>query len=195
MTAPAIKDSPEGSGPQYDGLRVTREEYLALPEDGYLYDMIDGVLHVTPSPFFDHSRANGRFYRLLMDFVDAQDNPPGEACQDVDVFLPDGNPDVLRPDVSFILAENAGIIKGHIHGVPDLVCECLSRRTATRDLGVKAERYLANGVREYWIIDPRDQSIQVWYNRDNESWEKHSGERLESRLLPGFVIEVAGFWG
>jgi len=74
------------------------------------------------------------------------------------------------------------------------LCECLSVRTASRDLGVKAERYLANGVREYWIIDPGDKSIQVWYNRDNESWEKNTREIPASRLLPGFAIETATFW-
>ena len=105
----------------------------------------------------------------------------------IDIFLPDGG-DVLRPDISFILNENLSIVKGHIHGVPDLICEVLSDSTRSRDLGVKADRYLLNGVKEYWIVDPKVKEIQVWINLNQKEWEKISGDVLNSKLLSGFLI-------
>jgi len=60
------------------------------------------------------------------------------------------------------LNERLNLVAQRIHGAPDLVCEILSDRTAARDLGVKADRDLANGAREYWIVDPRDKSVQLW---------------------------------
>jgi len=177
--------------PRYAGLRVTREEYLDLEDDGFLYDMIEGVLYVTPSGSYEHGGACGEFYFFLRLYL--KRNNLGTITQETDVLLPDGG-DVLRPDLSFILHENRKIIKVHIHGAPDLICETLSDSTAKRDLGIKAERYLSNGVKEYWIVDPRDKSMQVWCNSAGRIWEKRTGSVLESRLLPGFKIDVQEFW-
>ncbi len=171
--------------PKYSGWKVTREEYLSLPDDGFKYDMIDGVLALTPSGFFDHDNSQLNFGRLLGNFV--EERKVGKLVSEVDIFLPDGG-DVLRPDISFILNENLPIVKGHIHGVADLVCEVLSESTRARDLGVKADRYLLNGIKEYWIVDPKENEIFVWINQDKKEWEKRSGEELESELLKGFAI-------
>jgi len=177
--------------PRYAGKSVSREEYLDLPEDGFRYDMIKGVLRLSsPSASFSHSEVFLKFARKLGNH--AQSESLGRLTVEVDVLLPDGG-DVLRPDVSFVARERENIILKHIHGAPDLVCESLSDSTARRDLGEKADRYLACGVREYWIIDARDRSIRVWYN-ENGAWEKNEGATLESRLLPGFTIDAREFW-
>ena len=188
--------------PRYAGKSVTREEYLDLPEDGFQYDMIKGVLRLSsPSATFSHSEAFFEFGARLRDYLKL--HPLGRAAVEVDVLLPDGG-DVLRPDLSFVSRERENIILKHIHGTPDLICESLSDSTAKRDLGdfslsagaeaPAADRYLACGVREYWIVDSRDQSIRVWYN-ENGVWEKNEGALLESRLLPGFAIGAREFWG
>ena len=121
--------------PRYDGWAVTREEYLDLEEDGYKYDVVEGVMHLTPSASSDHGNSQIRFAFLLESYL--KTNRAGKAFLEVDVFLPDGG-DPLRPDISFVVGERLNIIKTHIHGAPDLVCEVLSDRTATRDLGEKA---------------------------------------------------------
>ena len=180
--------------PRYNGLRVSREEYLDLEDDGYKYDMNAGVLQLTPSPAYSHGKSGSDFIIQLGKYLEQNDR--GEIVNEIDVLLPDGG-DVLRPDVSFILKERLRIVKTHIHGPPDLVAEILSESTANRDLVEKADRYLACGVQEYWIIDPRNRSLAVWYNtgpKDAPQWEKHRGDVLESRLLPGFRITAKEFW-
>ena len=172
--------------PRYDGRRVTREEYLDLPDDGFQYDMIEGELHMSPSPFFEHAYVASQFQILLGNYLKVK--PVGFVVHEVDIFLPDGG-DVLRPDVLLILEKNKHIIVGHIHGTPDLICEVLSDSTRERDLGIKANRYLANGVKEYWILNPADRSIHLWMNRGNQ-WDKKSDTSLESELLPGLQITV-----
>lgn len=178
--------------PRYEGRRVTREEYLNLPDDGFMYDMIEGVLHMSPSAFFEHNRSIFKFMSVIEKFCE-KNKIFGEMAADTDVFFPDGG-DVLRPDVCFILAENKRIIVGHIHGVPDLVCEVLSDSNRDRDLGVKADRYLANGVKEYWILDSANKSLAVWVNR-GLAWQKHFGARLSSSLLSGLEISVDDIYG
>ena len=139
--------------PRYEGLTLSREEYLDLEEDGFKYDMIEGVLHLAPSGEFDHGKLQLSFGSKLIAHLEKYNQ--GNAVTEIDVFLPDGE-DVVRPDVSFILSENLHIVKTHIHGVPDLVCEVLSPGSMKRDLGVKAQRYLKNGVREYWVVYPKE---------------------------------------
>jgi len=100
------------------------------------------------------------------------------------------NPPLNRPtDVSLILEEHKDIILGHIHGTPDLICEILSDSTRERHPGIKADRYLFNGVKEYWIVDPSKKTIQVWLNH-GKNWDKKSGEILASELLPGLQISI-----
>ncbi len=69
----------------------------------------------------------------------------------------------------------------------DLIAEVLSPSTRSRDLGIKAERYLACGVKEYWIVDPENSKIHLWRNLGNE-WKKESGDELVSSVLQGLVI-------
>jgi Uma2 family endonuclease len=181
----------EKNTPRYEGRRVTREEYLDLPDDGFKYDMIEGELHMSPSAFFEHAFAATQFEILLGNYLKIK--PMGYVVHEVDVFFPDGE-DVLRPDVSLILQENKNIIIGHIHGTPDLVCEVLSDSTKERDLGVKADRYLVNGVKEYWILNLADKTIQVWYNRGS-AWDKKSGSTLNSELLAGLQVFTGDIYG
>jgi len=170
--------------PKYHGMKVTREIYLDLEDDGYKYDMIDGVLYMSPSAFFEHNRIIFRICGFLNDYF--KKNQIAEAVPETDVFLPDRG-DVLRPDISVILKENYDIIKGHIHGVPDIVFEVLSSSTRTRDLGIKADRYLKNGVKEYFIIDPENKTISLWQNNNKIDWQKLENNRA-SYILPDFKL-------
>lgn len=65
----------------------------------------------------------------------------------------------------------------------------LSPATRKRDLTVKADRYLKNGVAEYWIVDPDEKEVQLWVNRQNQ-WEKHTGDELTSSLIPDCKISA-----
>lgn len=178
------------AGARYHGLAVSREEYLDLPEDGFKYDMIEGVLYVSPSAGFEHGSSYGRFYYFLT--LALEKNPVGRATIETDILLPDGG-DVLRPDVCFIRKENLRIIKKHVHGVPDLVCEVLSESTRKRDLKEKAERYLKNGVAEYWIIDPEKETIELWKNA-GQSWQKQKEGPFASEVIAGLVIDLEKFY-
>jgi Uma2 family endonuclease len=174
----------EKQTPKYSGMHVSREEYLDLEEDGFRYDMIEGVLHLSPSPEFEHSSRSGNLFYKIKSYL--QERKIAHIVFETDVFLPDKK-DVVRPDISVILNENMNIVKKHIHGSPDLVAEVLSPSTRNRDLGIKAERYLSCGVKEYWIVDPENSKIHLWRNLGNE-WKKESGDELVSSVLQGLVI-------
>lgn len=177
--------------PRYAGLKVSREEYLDLEEDGFKYDMVEGVLQVAPSGEFEHGKLQLSFGSKLIAYLEKNDL--GKAVTEIDTFLPDGG-DVVRPDVSFILTGKLNIVKTHIHGVPDLVCEVLSPGSIKRDLGIKAQRYLKNGVSEYWIVYPKEKKIELWINKNKKEWDKKSTPILKSSLLKGFKINQKDFF-
>jgi len=137
--------------------RKTKEDYLALPDD-VRAELIDGELYVTPAPEVAHQRAVARLWRTLQDYAAARD--AGEAfVSPCDVHLPSG--DVVQPDVLFVTHANAGIVREHVHGVPDLVVEVLSPSRPERDRFVKRALYERNRVPEYWVVDPEERSVEV----------------------------------
>ncbi len=182
------------TGPRYEGLKVTREQYLDLPDDGYKYDVIDGVMHMSPSAFYPHNRVAVKLARLIDDYLEA--NNLGETVPETDVLLPDGG-DPLRPDISVLLNESFDKVYGHIHGAPDIVVEVLSESSRERDLDLdlKADRYLTTGVKEYWIADPDAHALQIWVNDNKRAWQRRQGEAVKSDILAQLRIDQSWIFG
>jgi Uma2 family endonuclease len=99
----------------------------------------------------------------------------------------------------FISNERLDIIKEkNIKGAPDLVMEVLSPGTAYYDLRHKKEVYAEHGVREYWIVDPMERSIEVYANRDGGfeqiAFAKQT-ERVGSRLFSELSVSLPEVFG
>ena len=74
----------------------------------------------------------------------------------------------MQPDLMFISDERKHIVEEkRIVGSPDLVVEVLSGETEERDRGYKFLRYAKENVREYWIVDPEKQFVEVYENTEN----------------------------
>lgn len=130
--------------------RTIMEAYKSLPE-GTLAELINGVIYMSPSPV----RPNQRIVTMLSARMAlfAEDNSLGEVyVAPFDVYL-DEHSNAVQPDIVFVAQENLSIIKGHIHGVPNLVVEVLSEGNKSHDLIKKKGLYQRFGIKEYWIID------------------------------------------
>jgi Uma2 family endonuclease len=117
-------------------------------------------LVVTPGPWLRHQRIAGELFARLFAF--AKGNQLGEVFfAPLDVLFGEG--DYLEPDLFFVRADRSELLKKRwVEGPPDLVIEILSPSTATRDRGLKLERYRHYGVAEYWVVDPDARVIEVW---------------------------------
>ena len=134
-------------------------EHLLYPS----YEIIGGKKIMAPSA----APAHGRVIIRLENHLDAN-NLGYVFADDVDVHFPDGS--LFKPDLVVVLEKNLAIIdwrKG-IYGSPDMVVEILSKSTRRNDLTIKKDTYEANGVREYWIVDPWMKSIDVYLLRDGK---------------------------
>ncbi len=171
----------------------TVSEFLEMDdfEAGFLYELINGEIVRRASPSTDHQRASRNLFRQIDSFV--LNNSKGECfCAPYDVQFDDYN--FLQPDIIFVATENAGIIKpGCIKGAPDLLVEILSPGTHKDDRGDKMKVYRRSGVREYWIVDPRNKSIEVYTLKDSDYeltfFAMESGE-IASQVLEGLTIAV-----
>ena len=131
------------------------------------YEIIGGEKIMAPSAPLGHSGILFRLAVILGNYV--MEKKSGYVFpDDVDVHLPDGS--LFKPDLVVITAENVGIMNWHdaIHGVPDMVVEVLSRSTQKRDLTIKKNSYEFNGVKEYWIVDPYMEIIDVYILNDGK---------------------------
>ena len=131
------------------------------------HEIIGGEKIMSPSAGAYHNSLMGGLYIRIG--LHVRTNKNGYVFTDsIDVHLPDGN--IFRPDLTVVKTENAAIINWQkaIYGVPDMVVEILSRSTKKNDLTIKKAVYEANGVKEYWIVDPWVKSVTVYLLRDGK---------------------------
>jgi Uma2 family endonuclease len=95
---------------------------------------------------------------------------------------------IAQPDLIFIAKERAPklITRAAVTGAPDLVLEIISHSTARADRKIKPQLYARYGVAEYWLVDPEDQSVEV-FMLDGETY------RVAGIYLAGDVIKVGRF--
>ena len=171
--------------------RLTYADWLQFPDDGRLYEVIDGELLVTPPPNIRHQRASRELQFQI--HLHLRQNGKGEVLNaPVGVRLRDDL--IVGPDLIVILAEHADRIgKQVIDGAPDLVVEILSPGTAGRDLGTKRDAYAAAGVPEYWIVDPETRTVEV-LTLDGAAYRRAGlygiGDTLVSPVLDALTIDV-----
>lgn len=176
------------------GTKFTHADLLSVPEDNKRREIIDGELVVTPAPKIPHQTILLNIASAFRDYL--KERPIGQVIiSPMDVILSDY--DVLEPDLLFVSNERKEILKDWVRGAPDLVVEVLSPTTAARDRGIKLKAYARFGVREYWIVDPDEQAIEI-YRLTPEGYEVaqafSSNETLASPLLPGFGLPVGSIF-
>ncbi|MBI4564929.1 MAG: Uma2 family endonuclease [Planctomycetes bacterium] len=137
--------------------RKTVDDYMKLPE-GTRAELIEGEILMSPSPRRRHQDAAINLSGILRDFVRSKRLGKVYAAP-FDVHLPSG--DVVQPDVIYVSNANRSILQDWIRGTPDLLIEILSPDSIERDRMVKRDLYARNGVKEYWIVDPESQTVEV----------------------------------
>ena len=120
-------------------------------------ELIGGETVMMPPASTNHNRITRNISRIFSNYLHGRRCEPfsdGEAVYltEEDRFIPD----------FMIVCDPAKIQWDGVHGAPDLVVEVLSPGTAKNDRCRKRECYEACGVREYWLINPGEHSIEVY---------------------------------
>ena len=170
--------------------KLTYSDYAAK-DDGFRYELINGELLMAPAPSIYHQRSNYKLVKLLGNYID--DNKLGWLYDSpTDVILDKFN--TVQPDILFVSNENFSRFKENaIYGAPDFVVEIISPYSIHRDRYLKKELYELHGVKEFWLMDIENKSVEV-FNNNNGHFDLFSltveKGKIESNLFPDLEIMI-----
>ena len=174
----------------------TYNDYLNLPDDGRRYEIIEGELYVTNAPSFAHQFAVTTLIRRIGDFVD-NDKLGIVLTAPFEIHFSETSRPV-QPDVIFIKSENLPPTDSQVFkGIPDLLVEVLSPSSIRSDRSVKFDLYEKMRVSEYWIVNPKTRSVEVYTLSGSEYallGEFTGEEMIQSALLAGLSIATGNLF-
>jgi Uma2 family endonuclease len=176
--------------------RATVEEFWSLPESVLPVEYVNGEIIMAPTPTVLHQRVIFEIAYLLRHFVRQQQL--GEVfLSPLDVILPTG--DVVQPDIFFLTpkqAERANTLN-RVKDAPPFLIEVLSPSSVAHDMIRKRALYEKNGVREYWIVNPKARTIVQLVLKKKRYVLDELGESdvIKGAVLAGFEMMVGELLG
>jgi Uma2 family endonuclease len=178
---------------------MTVDELAALPDDGWFYELVEGVLVRMPPSSFGASKIGQRLAARLT--IYAEDYGLGSVTGEQGGYILDPQrprQTQVAPDVGFVRAERdipltAPDSTTAYPGAPDLAVEVAAPRQSRRALSRKAQRYLAAGSRLVWVIWPQRQQVDIWHPGDTTPAATLGiGDMLDGEeVVLGFTYPVA----
>lgn len=165
--------------------RVSYADLERWPEDGRRYELYDGEVFVMPAPTFRHQRVAVNLVLLLHEHERSESGRAVVAP--FDIVLSQHN--VVQPDVVYFVRDRVQLLEelGPARIPPDLAVEVLSPGTLANDRGRKMRLLARFGVREYWLVDPVQNTLERYVlEADAYVLDAVVGENdaIESRVLP-----------
>ncbi len=178
-------------------LRYTFADCLTWDEDERI-EVINGEVIMMAPPTRLHQEISGEIFRQLANYLEGKKCKVYHAPFGVRLFekagdTPDDVDTMVEPDIS-VVCDRGKLDKHGCKGAPDLIVEILSPSTMRHDRLVKLNLYQRAGVREYWIADPENKTIQV-FTLDNGlllPQEVYGAEDVAKvNVLEGCFIELS----
>ncbi len=173
--------------------RLTVDDYLLMPDHGKLLQLIDGDFIMAPSPSLKHQEVSKNIELEFAKFLEK--NSIGKILYaPIDYYV--DKYDVVQPDLVYISKEKYRILfeKG-IKNTPDLIIEIISKSTENIDKNLKKDLYWRAGVKEYWIVNIEEKSIEVFkinsegYRLD-KIYRNENKDKIKTDILPGLIINL-----
>ena len=142
----------------------TIDDYYAAPDDMRI-ELIDGVIYDMGSPGKPHQRMLGYLFTEFNICIEEHGGPCEVIMAPLDVKLDRDDRTVVQPDIQIMChrGKDENRFNGeNIEGPPDLVTEILSPSTRNKDCTIKLRKYMNAGVREYWIVDLKNEKVMVY---------------------------------
>ncbi|MBF0336276.1 MAG: Uma2 family endonuclease [Nitrospirae bacterium] len=166
-------------------------ETQATDRDIDLTEIINGVEVMGPSPFGRHQDVSWNLNDIISRHIKIHKSGKVYYAP-LDVILKEGE-QRLQPDLLFIRKENMSIFQDWVRGVPDMVCEIVSRGTIGKDTITKRDIYERYRVPEYWIVIPDFQTIEILtiegdkYKIFSEATDEGI---VKSKVIEGLEIDI-----
>lgn len=176
-----------------DPFRVTYQEYLRITKDSInRYEYIYGVIYLLASPTFSHQNISSEIYLKLSEYLSDKKCKPIYAPFDVTIEV-DEEKNIVQPDIVVICDHENIDEKGKYHGTPSMVIEILSPSTRSKDMTVKLDLYMRSGIKEYWVVNPEAEKVDVFSFSDSEISKTSTyrfNEKIVSLIYNGLEIKL-----
>ncbi len=161
-------------------------------QEGIRAELIDGKIYYLASPSTLHQRISGALHFAIYSHIAAHKGKCEVFTAPFGVwpFGEENDTNYLEPDLSVVCDPGKLTEKG-CNGAPDFVIEIVSPSTASRDYLYKLNQYQSAGVREYWIINPDNQFINVFDFTGDTSNSYRFADTVGSSVLEGFTIRIS----
>ena len=171
---------------------MTADELLAMPHNGYRFELIEGALHQMAPARSQHGRIAAKIGIRLGVFVESNDL--GETYAAETGFVIATAPDTVRaPDASFVSKARADIMcgEGFFPGAPDLAIEVVSPNDRPIEVADKALDWLRAGTRMVIVIDPSNRTATI-YRGLNDIQTLTEGDTIDGGdVVPGWTLPLA----
>jgi len=178
--------------------RYTYADYLTWADDK-ARELMDGFIRMmSPAAGSIHQEVCGNVFANLHHFIKRNRGKCKVFPAPFDVRLPkngekaDGQIyNVVQPDIC-VVCDLSKIDKKGCLGAPDLVVEIQSFSTAKYDLNEKFNLYEASGVREYWVVYPYEEGIEVFLLQPDGKYDegtKYDKGKIPVHIFDGYEID------
>ncbi|ASK61161.1 endonuclease [Virgibacillus phasianinus] len=175
--------------------KVSLSEFYHLREKtDKQMEYIGGVVFMAPSPSIAHQRISGRLHAQLFNLLEDKDCEVFHAPLDVEFSEGDGEEKkIVIPDLT-VICDREGLENNKYSGAPTIIIEIISPSNQSHDLVTKLNLYMQYGVKEYWIVNPLLNTVQVYSLNDEGNYQQSDIAKnvgtVQSKVLAAFVVEV-----
>jgi len=177
-----------------DDTKIWTYDDVQKLDDGNRYEVIDGKLYMLASPNNMHQTLSFEISKQIAIYLEGKTCKGYSAPMDVDFEKKVGKSNnTVQPDIFIVCDENKRKGKNQILGAPDFIIEILSPGDEGKDRNEKLNLYLKNKVREYWIIDPRWNSIEQYVlEKENYTIEIHRiTDKVKASIFDDLEIDIS----
>ena len=172
----------------------TEAELQALPEDGFIHEVVDGELVMSPKNNWFHGRICIRLSAALHTYSIAHRLG---AVLDSSTGFWMFNRNCRAPDVSFVPKSRLTALgfkpneTRFFPGAPDLAVEVLSENNTRAEIDDRLKDFFASGTQIAWVIDSERQRVEVCHSLTKRQLVGSGGLLEGEHLLPGFKFPIA----
>ncbi|MCL2224066.1 MAG: Uma2 family endonuclease [Defluviitaleaceae bacterium] len=172
--------------------RYTYADYLEWGED-VKCELIDGIIYNMASPSARHQDVVFELGSRFKNFLRGRRCKTYLAPLDVRLNAHSFDDTIVQPDIIILCDRTKLDPKGRgIIGAPDMVVEVMSPSTAYKDRALKHKKYMDAGIKEYWIADSENNTMEVYLLENGKYYSRHYGgnDKVPVQVLPKLEIDL-----